>query len=67
MPQTSAKNTPLSYSGADLGLVGNTPAMDEETEEEKKKRLALQAKQQMTGAGMTSLAGTMLNLSGDNG
>jgi hypothetical protein len=64
MPQTSSKNTPLSSAGADLGLTGNTPAMDEETEEEKKKRLALQQKQQMSGNPMSSMAGTMLNLSG---
>lgn len=39
MPPTSAKNDPLSPAGVDLGLTGNTPGHDEETEEEKRKRL----------------------------
>ena len=56
MPPTSAKNDPLSPAGVDLGL-GSTPKEDAETEEERRKRLALAQKQYGPGG-----AGTMMDL-----
>lgn len=44
MPMTSQKNDPLSPAGVDLGL-GTTPGEDAETEEERRKRLAMAQKQ----------------------
>lgn len=40
MPTISNKNMPLSAAGADLGL-GDAPADDEETEEQRKRRLGM--------------------------
>lgn len=69
MPGTSAKNYALSPAGADLGLTGGDP-QDEETEDEKKKRLAQIAAQQkndpaglavgMLGLGMGGAVGRVM-------
>lgn len=57
MPPISEKNLPLSAAGADLGLSGGD-TLDQETEEERKKRLAMLAKSQ--AANPMSLASQML-------
>lgn len=62
MPPLSAKNAPLSAVGVDLGLQGGTPSQDAETEEERKKRLALAQRNNNSIAGPTGQAWVDLGL-----
>lgn len=61
MPATSQKNMPLSAAGADLGLTGDNGPETEETDDEKKKRLAAM---QRSSAPQNGLAVQMLLGSG---
>lgn len=65
MSMVSQKNYALSPAGADLGLQSDTPAVGDETEEERRKRLLQVQKQQdgnpaMAKAGPLGLASMML-------
>ncbi len=61
MPVTSMKNSPLNPSAAsDLGIgASNTPSIDQETEDERKRRL-LAMQQQQAMAMQNSYAATSL-------
>jgi hypothetical protein len=61
MPATSAKNSPLDpLASADLGIgAANTPQIDAETEEERKRRLEMAA-QQNAMASQNTYASTAL-------